>query len=57
MNLSTISLELAVIVLALGIILVDLWTPVSLKPKLGYLAALGVLAILAYTFCPKYRRR
>ncbi|MGZ4965047.1 MAG: NADH-quinone oxidoreductase subunit N [Limisphaerales bacterium] len=52
MNLSNISLELAVIVLALGIILVDLWTPVSLKPKLGYLAALGVLAILAYTFCP-----
>jgi NADH-quinone oxidoreductase subunit N len=52
MNLSTISLELAVIILALGIILVDLWTPAALKPKLGYLAALGVLAILAYTFCP-----
>jgi len=52
MNLSTISLELSVIILALGIILVDLWTPVALKPKLGYLAALGVLVILAYTFCP-----
>ncbi len=52
MNLSTISLELSVIVLALGIILIDLWTPVSLKPKLGYLAAFGVLVILAYTFCP-----
>ena len=52
MNLSTISLELSVIILALGIILVDLWTPVIHKPKLGYFAALGVLGILAYTFCP-----
>jgi NADH-quinone oxidoreductase subunit N len=52
MNLSSISLELAVIILALGIILVDLWTPVAHKAKLGYLAAFGVLAIFVCTFCP-----
>lgn len=52
MNLSTISLELAVVILTLGILLIDLWTPAVHKPKLGYLAALGVLGIFAYTFCP-----
>ncbi|MDB6058880.1 MAG: NADH-quinone oxidoreductase subunit [Verrucomicrobiales bacterium] len=52
MNLSSFSLELAVIILALGIILVDLWTPVAHKAKLGYVAALGVLLIFVGTFCP-----
>lgn len=43
-------LEIAVIVLALGILLADLWTPVQHKAKLGYVAALGLLGILALSF-------
>lgn len=50
MNLFSMNLEIAVIVLALGLLLLDLWTPASFKPKLGYLAALGVLGILGLSF-------
>jgi NADH-quinone oxidoreductase subunit N len=57
MNLSAISLEFEVIILALGIILIDLWTPAVHKAKLGYLAALGVLAIFAYSFFPSVSGR
>jgi NADH-quinone oxidoreductase subunit N len=50
MNLSLISLELAVIALALGLLLLDLWTPPQHKAKLGYLAILGLLVILGMSF-------
>src|ERR1041384_673122 len=46
MNLSMMTLELGVIGLALSILLIDLWTPVVHKPKLGYLAAAGLLVLL-----------
>lgn len=41
-----ISLELAVAGLALLVLVLDLWTPAAHKPKLGYLAAAGVVGIL-----------
>jgi NADH-quinone oxidoreductase subunit N len=50
MNCSAIYLELAVAALALGILLLDLWTPAETKPKLGYLAALGLAVILGLSF-------
>ena len=43
-------LEIAVVVLALGILLLDLWTPAELKPKLGYAAALATGLILLFSF-------
>src|ERR1043166_6972070 len=46
MNLSMLTLELGVIGLALLVLLLDLWTPVVHKPKLGYLAATGLLVLL-----------
>jgi len=52
MNLAMISLELAVIGLAMAVLLADLWTPKSYKHWLGYLAAIGLLVILAASFCP-----
>jgi NADH-quinone oxidoreductase subunit N len=42
--------EMAVIGLALAILLLDLWTPAQSKPRLGYLAALGLVVILGLTF-------
>jgi NADH-quinone oxidoreductase subunit N len=45
MNISLIILEVAVVVLGLGILLADLWTPKELKPKLGYIAA-AILALI-----------
>jgi NADH-quinone oxidoreductase subunit N len=51
MNLAMLSLELAVIGLALAVLLIDLWTPVPFKHRLGYLAAGGLLVILAASFC------
>jgi NADH-quinone oxidoreductase subunit N len=50
MNLSLLTLEMAVIGLALAILLIDLWTPHALKPRLGYVALAGLLVILATTF-------
>jgi NADH-quinone oxidoreductase subunit N len=54
MNLGMISLELAVIGLALTVLLIDLWTPREFRHRLGYLAAAGLLVILAASFCPSY---
>jgi NADH-quinone oxidoreductase subunit N len=50
MNLSLLTLEIAVIGLALAILLIDLWTPHPLKPRLGYVAVAGLLVILAVSF-------
>ncbi|HEV7928314.1 MAG TPA: NADH-quinone oxidoreductase subunit N [Verrucomicrobiae bacterium] len=47
MSLAMVSLELAVIGLALAVLLIDLWTPRELRHLLGYLAAAGLLVILA----------
>ncbi len=46
MNTSLISLELSVVMLAVGVLLGDLWTPVQHKRKLGYAAVIGLFAIL-----------
>jgi len=40
---------LLVLALALGLLLADLWLPLSAKRKLGYVAALGVGLILLYS--------
>jgi NADH-quinone oxidoreductase subunit N len=50
MNLSMISLELAVICLALAVLLIDLWTPRPYKHHLGCLAMAGLIAILVASF-------
>src|SRR5258706_6456687 len=50
MNYSLIVLEIAVVVLGLGLLLADLWTPVEKKRNLGYVAAVGVGLILAWSF-------
>jgi NADH-quinone oxidoreductase subunit N len=49
MNLALLSHEYLVVGLGLGLLLLDLWTPVSAKPKLGYVAAIGILAILIFS--------
>lgn len=50
MNVSLLSHEWLVLVLGLGILLADLWLPPSRKRCLGYVAALGVLLILVFSF-------
>jgi NADH-quinone oxidoreductase subunit N len=50
MNLSLLNLEIAVIVLGLGVLLLDLWLPEENRPKLGYLAAIGLGLILLASF-------
>ncbi|MDX1951140.1 MAG: NADH-quinone oxidoreductase subunit N [Verrucomicrobiota bacterium] len=50
MNASLMILELAVIAVALGILLVDLWTPAARKVQLGYLAIAALFAILIGSF-------
>jgi NADH-quinone oxidoreductase subunit N len=50
MNLGLLSLELAVIGLALAVLVMDLWTPPRFKHRLGYVAAAGLLLILAASF-------
>jgi len=49
MNLLLLSHGTAVLALALGLLLVDLWLPLPAKPKLGYVAAIGVGLILLYS--------
>jgi NADH-quinone oxidoreductase subunit N len=49
MNLLLLSHELLVLLLGLGLLLVDLWLPLPLKRKLGYVAAAGVGLILLYS--------
>jgi NADH-quinone oxidoreductase subunit N len=51
MNLAILSSELAVIGLALAVLLMDLWTPHPFKHRLGYVAAAGLVVILAVSFC------
>lgn len=50
MNTSLISLELAVALSGLAILLIDLWTPLERKRQLGYAAALalGVIFLLSF---------
>jgi NADH-quinone oxidoreductase subunit N len=50
MNASLMGLEVGVLVMALGVLLMDLWLPAERKRQLGYVAAAGVGLILAYTF-------
>jgi len=50
MNASLIQLEVGVLVLALGVLVFDLWLPPEDKHKLGYVAAIGVGLILLSTF-------
>src|SRR5258705_11567251 len=50
MNTSLIFLEIAVLVLGLGLLLVDLWTAPERKRWLGYGAALGLGLIFCYSF-------
>jgi NADH-quinone oxidoreductase subunit N len=50
MNASLIGLELGVLVLALGVLLMDLWLPAERKRALGYVAAAGVGLLLLSTF-------
>jgi NADH-quinone oxidoreductase subunit N len=50
MNVLLLKHELTLIVLGLGVLLADLWLPAERKRGLGYLAALGVGAILLCSF-------
>ena len=47
MNLQLVSLEIAVVLIGLLVLLVDLWTPREGKRSLGQIAALGLLLVLA----------
>ncbi len=48
-----IILEIAVVILAIAVLLGDLWTPADQKRKLGYAAAFGLILILGYSFFGK----
>ena len=48
MNLYLIIPEMSVVGLALAILLMDLWMPAASKPRLGCLAALGLVFILVH---------
>src|ERR1044072_5669128 len=50
MNSSLLVLEIAVVLLGLGFLLIDLWTPPAHKKNLGYLAAAAVGLVLLYSF-------
>lgn len=50
MNASLISLEIAVVLLGLGFLLLDLWLAPKHKPKLGYIAALSIAGVFAWSF-------
>jgi NADH-quinone oxidoreductase subunit N len=52
MDYALISLEIAVVALGLAVLLLDLWAPESLRPRLGYAAALGLGFILLFSFTP-----
>ena len=49
MNTGLLIHEWLVILLGLGLLLADLWLPLHAKRKLGYVAAIGVGAILVYS--------
>src|SRR4051812_48883346 len=50
MNTSLMILEIAVLVLGLGLLLLDLWTPPERKRLLGYGAVVGLAIVLGYSF-------
>jgi NADH-quinone oxidoreductase subunit N len=50
MNVSLIRFEIVVVLLGLGLLLLDLWTPAGRKPGLGMAAALSLLLLLVGTF-------
>src|SRR4030095_8242824 len=57
-NASLMSLEIGVLLLALGVLLLDLWLPPENRKKLGYLAALALVLILVGTFVwPPYHMK
>ncbi|MEO7299363.1 MAG: NADH-quinone oxidoreductase subunit N [Verrucomicrobiota bacterium] len=45
-----ITLEIAVVILAIAILLGDLWTPAPQKRQLGYAAAFGLILIFIFSF-------
>lgn len=45
-----ITLEIAVVILAVAVLLGDLWTPLAQKKNLGYAAAAGLILIFIYSF-------
>ncbi len=51
MNFAHLTLEIAVAGLALLLLLLDLWTPQSLKSRLGCVTIAGLLVILGASFC------
>ncbi len=50
MNYSSMMLEVAVVVLGLGLLLADLWTPIEKKRNLGYGAAIALALVLIWSF-------
>ncbi|MBI5775116.1 MAG: NADH-quinone oxidoreductase subunit N [Verrucomicrobia bacterium] len=50
MNTSLIVLEIAVVLLGLGVLLADLWLPAERRRALGLAAAFGVMMVLCYSF-------
>jgi NADH-quinone oxidoreductase subunit N len=50
MNVALLSHEWLVLALAVGLLLSDLWLPASTRHRLGYVAVLGLSAILIYSF-------
>jgi NADH-quinone oxidoreductase subunit N len=50
MNASLMSLEIAVALCGLALLLIDLWTPLERKRQLGYVAALALGVILGLSF-------
>src|SRR5206468_11352562 len=50
MNAPLLILEIAVLALGLALFVLDLWTPPSRKPLLGYGAAAALALVLAYSF-------
>src|SRR6266566_4037842 len=50
MNYSATILEMAVVALGLGLLLLDLWTPLGMKRQLGYAAAAALGFVLLFSF-------
>ncbi len=50
MNYGLVSLEIGVVALGLGLLLLDLWAPPPLRPRLGYAAAAGLGFVLLFSF-------
>src|SRR4051794_26865102 len=49
MNVALLSHEWLILALAMGLLLADLWLPISARAKLGHAATLGLGAILLYS--------